>query len=58
MKEIYINPEMTVLQLDCEEMLSTSDGVNSENIGYGGVDEDGLLNPEAKGTTFFGDEEW
>ncbi|MBR5393451.1 MAG: hypothetical protein IK144_00040 [Bacteroidaceae bacterium] len=57
MKKIYISPEIIVLQLHCRQLLSTS-GVTSKNIGYGGVDEDGLLNPEAKGTTFFGDEEW
>ena len=57
MKKIYIRPELTVLQLHCRQLLSTS-GVTSKNIGYGGVDEDGLLNPEAKRATIFDDEEW
>lgn len=57
MKKIYISPEIIVLQLHCRQLLSTS-GVTSKNIGYGGVDEDGLLNPEAKRATIFDDEEW
>ena len=49
---------MTVLQLHCGQMLSTS-GVTSENIGYGGVDGDGLLDPETKEFIFIlGMEDW
>lgn len=46
MKTTYITPDMVVLELATETMIATS-GVNSEGIGYGGVDEDGSIIPSS-----------
>ncbi len=46
MKTTYITPYMVVLELATETMIATS-GVNSEGIGYGGVDEDGSIIPSS-----------
>lgn len=48
MKTIYIIPSMEILELSVENMIATS-GVNSDGIGYGGVDEDGTLTPSSRG---------
>ena len=47
-KELYIIPCMVVLELDAETVIATS-GVYSDEIGFGGVDEDGNLTPSSQG---------
>ena len=50
MKKTYIMPAASLMEAEVEQMLAGS--VTSEdpniNIGYGGVDTNGSLNPEAK----------
>ena len=47
MKKDYIKPEMEMMECDMDTMLCGS-GVSSDyGIEYGGIDEDGSLNPES-----------
>ena len=54
MKKRYIIPDTSVMQAQAEEFLATSSsGVtggigNNVEIGYGGIDNDGGLNPSVK----------
>lgn len=48
MKTLYITPSVEILELSVENMIATS-GVNSDGIGYGGVDEEGTLIPSSNG---------
>ena len=50
MKKTYIIPVTSVMFGEVEEMLATSIGVISDtnDIDYGGVDDDGAQNPSAK----------
>ena len=59
MKKRYISPDCIILNLQVAKIISTSGGVSSNNgIGYGGVDEDGDLDPAVKLHTNSWDEEW
>ena len=44
----YIIPLMKVVELNKMRLL-TGSGVTSDGIDYGGVDEDGILDPSAPG---------
>ena len=50
MKKIYMEPEMRVVEVKMQRMICTSgdrSGVRSRyDIGYGGIDEDGGLDPD------------
>ena len=51
MKKIYITPSVEIVKMNsCEVLNSLSNAItNSERgIRYGGVDEDGSLDPDAK----------
>lgn len=51
MKKTYIIPCLNLMQAQAEQILASS-GVtsnsNNVNIGYGGVDEDGDIDPDVK----------
>ena len=47
MKKTYIQPCMEEMQAEAAQMLAASVTGNN-GIGYGGVDNDGSLNPETK----------
>ena len=56
MRKTYIKPVSHILRISGETVLAAS-GVNgkignSVEIGYGGVDDDGILDPEVKGNPF------
>jgi len=55
MKKIYIVPELLVMRLHGEQMMATS-VVNSagdiNEIGYGGVDEEGVIDPSVREHVF------
>jgi len=50
MKKTYIMPAASLMEAEVEQMLAGSVKSDGEgvNIGYGGVDTNGSLNPEAK----------
>lgn len=49
MKKKYLQPWTVVIKLKHATMLCASKGVTSDKgIGYGGVDEEGEKNPEAR----------
>lgn len=51
MKKNYITPGTEVMQADVEQMLAASicgKIGDNEEIGYGGLDEDGSLDPSVK----------
>ena len=51
MKKTYIIPCLNLMQAQAEQMLASSGVIsnsNDINIGYGGVDEDGDVEPDAK----------
>lgn len=60
MKKTYIIPTMDVEPTPIEVLLSTSRSVTAPDteydLGYGGVDEGGNIDPEVKGSSF--DVEW
>jgi hypothetical protein len=60
MKKIYKNPDYIIMHLQSLQMISASNGVTSNNgIGYGGVDDDGSLDPDTKEfKSTFDWEEW
>ncbi len=43
----YITPEVFVANLDFQNVLCLSDVTSDKGIGYGGVDEDGSVDPSA-----------
>lgn len=45
-KRKYVTPAMEELEIDAILLLDGSDGVFSDDIGYGGVDETGEYDPE------------
>ena len=52
MKQTYISPLMCAMQTQHEMPIAVS-GVNSTNgIGYGGVDQNGTVEPDVKGNPF------
>lgn len=63
MKRAYIIPETEPHPLTMAFILAGSDGViggldDNLDIGYGGVDEDGKLNPSANHYHWSKDEDW
>ena len=54
MKKIYISPILTIVSSQTEEDLLQASGVFGPNqgIGYGGVDDDGSMDPAGKENTF------
>jgi len=49
MKKTYLQPLTEVAEIESTTMICASDGVTSSNgIDYGGVDEDGEMNPAAR----------
>ncbi len=54
MRKTYIRPEMIAVRV-CGEMMLAASGVksvnNGVNIGYGGVDEEGTVEAEVKGSS-------
>lgn len=48
MKKEYVRPLMEREEADIEQMLASSLISSDNGIGYGGVDEDGTLDPEVK----------
>ncbi len=55
MKEKYVSPSLTMMELEAGKMFCTSRGVtSSKGIGYGGEDEDGDIVPESR--TWSGDD--
>lgn len=56
MKKIYIIPAMSVVRMHGESILAVS-GVcgkigTADDIGFGGIDENGVLDPEVKGSPY------
>ena len=60
MKKEYIIPKTDIMLADVEEMLASSTVVgnidNNAEIGFGGIDDDGTLEPGVKENT--SDYEW
>ena len=58
MKKTYIIPQVNTVRLQAERMLAGSNALSASGIdgfgGYGGIDEDGSLDPNAK-ENFFGE---
>ena len=56
MKKTYIIPCLNLMEAHAEQILAASFGVigngNDINIGYGGVDEDGEIDPSVKESSF------
>lgn len=52
MKKRYIIPETNVVRMYGETILSVSGVISNNGIDYGGVDEEGELDPEVKGNPF------
>ena len=52
MKKKYIIPEMKVVRLHGETILSASGVTSNNGIGYGGVDVDGSLDADVKENNF------
>ena len=48
MKKTYIMPAASLMEAEVEQMLAGSVKSEDLNIGYGGVDTNGSLDPEAK----------
>ena len=62
MKKTYISPEITVEICDCL-LLQAASGVtgimnDKLEIGYGGVDEEGELDPSSNGSHIWDDDDW
>ena len=59
MKKRYISPDFITLNLQGKQMISLSGVGNSTyNIDYGGLDENGILDPAVKAHTNIWDNEW
>ena len=55
-KQDYIKPRVKILPVGSDELLvgsGVTGDTGSDTIGYGGVDEDGDLDPGAKGFEFY-----
>ena len=50
MKKAYMKPRVKILPVSSDELLagSVTADINGDTIGYGGVDENGELDPGAK----------
>ena len=49
MKKTYLQPSAEMDNMETESMICSSPGVTSDRgIGYGGVDEDGSLDPASR----------
>lgn len=49
MKKIYLQPLAKVAQMTTENIICSSQGVQSNNgIGYGGVDSNGTIDPASR----------
>ena len=57
MKKIYITPAMKAAAMEMENLMTDSGVVSTQGIGYGGVDEDGTIEPAARGYNGLWDEE-
>ncbi len=61
MKRQYISPETTLVTIDNQPMMTTSNSVYADvggtRIKYGGVDADGSKDPAARALDFFDEEE-
>lgn len=62
MKKTYISPEITVEICDCLLLQSASGVTGLMNdrleIGYGGVDEEGELDPSSNSSRIWDDDDW
>lgn len=54
MKRTYIQPTMCATEAEHELPLAASGVVGSNGIGYGGVDSEGMMDPDAK-EDYFGE---
>lgn len=63
MKKRYITPEMETLSMHLTTMIAGSNAITTKGLGggnsmkYGGVDEDGELDPSARRMSNWDDEE-
>ena len=50
MKKNYIAPNTEITEIELQQLIANSPGVTAEEkgIGYGGVDEDGEMNPSSR----------
>ena len=48
MKKIYIAPNTVVVEIESEMILAASGVHSDKGIGYGGVDQEGSMEAEAK----------
>ena len=49
MKKVYMEPQVVVAEMEMMSVICISNGVTSERgIDYGGVDEDGTIEPSAR----------
>lgn len=48
MKKTYIEPHIEMRQIHAEQVIASSEITSNNGIGYGGVDEEGELDPEVK----------
>lgn len=58
MKKVYIQPQATMAENVDDVMLCSSNGVYADDLGivYGGVDEDGQKDPDARQQDLWEDE--
>ncbi len=60
-KKIYMSPMTSVLAVEYASALAVASGVNGDaigsDIGYGGVDEEGIMNPSSRRKDVWDDEE-
>ena len=52
MKQTYITPLMSAVRLHGEGLIAVSGVSSNQGIGYGGVDQNGTVEPEVKGNPF------
>ncbi len=62
MKRKYIAPTQIACNLVCEKVISTSERIKSsgsvDDILYGGIDEEGTIEPSVKVLSNIWDDEW
>ena len=60
MKKTYTGPFIEMDSMDCEQMVCASNDITSSglstDITYGGVDEEGTLDPASRRQSIWGDE--
>lgn len=59
MRKIYIQPINKIVEAETESLICGSDDIHTDQgINYGGVDEGGVKDPDARESLFGGDGTW